>query len=67
MCPSCDDFARTVMLLGALTLYAERCDADPVFADLVGGALAASLPEPPAGLIPPDCDPGEGPEYPTEG
>jgi hypothetical protein len=67
MCPNCEDFARTVVLLGQLALYADYFDADQDFADVVGGALAASLPEPPPGLFPPDYDPTDGPQYPGEG
>jgi hypothetical protein len=67
MCPNCEDFARTVVMLGQLALYAEMFGADQDFADVVGGALAMSLPEPPAGLFPPGDEPTEGPEYPREG
>jgi hypothetical protein len=65
MCEHCEDFHRTVLMLGALALYAESPAADWDFADVVGGALATSLPEPPPGLTPPG--PGEGPEYPGQG
>ncbi|MFJ9120981.1 hypothetical protein ACIRJO_36320 [Streptomyces sp. NPDC102394] len=63
MCPSCEDFARTVVMLGQLSLYAETVGADLDFVDTVGPCLAASLPEPPPGLIPP----ADGPDYPGEG
>ncbi|MFF3844539.1 hypothetical protein [Streptomyces sp. NPDC002328] len=53
MCPDCEDFARTVLLLGQLALYADTTGADLDFVDVVSPALAASLPEPPA-------MPGEG-------
>ena len=62
MCPDCDDFARTVRMLGALALYADANGADLLFVELVGPSLAASLPEPSPGY-----DPSEGPEYPGEG
>ncbi|MFF8099686.1 hypothetical protein ACF07S_07900 [Streptomyces sp. NPDC016640] len=52
MCPDCEDFARTVLLLGHLATYAEMPDADATFVGVVGSALAASLPEPPPGLFP---------------
>ncbi|MER6028435.1 hypothetical protein [Streptomyces sp. NPDC001851] len=67
MCEPCDDFHRTLSLLLALTVYAHIPGADPEFIDAVGPALAASLPEPPPGLLPPGFDPNEGPEYPGEG
>ncbi|MER7173409.1 hypothetical protein [Streptomyces mesophilus] len=67
MCPHCEDFARTVVLLGQLALYADQIDADPAFVESVGPSLAASLPAPPPGLFPPGYDPNEGPEYPGEG
>ncbi|MFF4032196.1 hypothetical protein ACFYZ2_21050 [Streptomyces sviceus] len=63
MCARCDDFARTVQMLGFLVLYAEQPGSDLVFADMVGGALAASLPD----VFPPGYDPADGPEYPGEG
>ncbi|MEU5321463.1 hypothetical protein AB0G67_32615 [Streptomyces sp. NPDC021056] len=67
MCPHCDDFARTVRMLGSLALYADAGGADLLFVELVGPSLAASLPEPPPGFLPPGYDPNEGPEYPGEG
>ncbi|KUM80203.1 hypothetical protein [Streptomyces curacoi] len=62
MCPRCEDFARTVALLGDLALYAHTDGADLDFVDAVGSCLAVSLPEPPPGF-----DPNEGPEYPGQG
>ncbi|MGW0599619.1 hypothetical protein ACWD11_21020 [Streptomyces sp. NPDC002776] len=47
MCPDCEDFARTVLLLGQLALYADSADADMGFVEAVSPALAASLPTPP--------------------
>ncbi|WP_425833036.1 hypothetical protein [Streptomyces fractus] len=44
MCDRCDDFNRTVVMLGDLCLYSERPGVDEEFADVVGGALALSLP-----------------------
>ncbi|MDH6516187.1 hypothetical protein M2163_006831 [Streptomyces sp. SAI-135] len=64
MCPNCEDFARTVLLLGQLALYADVLDADPGFIEAVGPSLAASLPEPPLGTFPPGYDPTDGPDYP---
>lgn len=64
MCEHCEDFHRTVLLLGSLALYADQSGADHLFVALVGPSLAASLPEPPAGLFPPGTEPTEGPEYP---
>ena len=49
MCPDCEDFARTVLLLGQLALYADTTGADLDFVDVVSPSLAASLPEPPTG------------------
>ncbi|MFE2131673.1 hypothetical protein ACFW9X_00210 [Streptomyces sp. NPDC059466] len=66
MCPDCEDFARTVVLLGQLALYADRSDVDATFVDAVGVSLAASLPEPPPGIFPPGYDPDDGPDYPGE-
>ncbi|MGW0409874.1 hypothetical protein ACWDZX_00925 [Streptomyces collinus] len=66
MCPDCEDFARTVVLLGQLALYADTSDADGTFVDTVGVSLAASLPEPPPGIFPPGYDPEDGPDYPGE-
>ncbi|MFF1690279.1 MULTISPECIES: hypothetical protein [unclassified Streptomyces] len=59
MCPDCDDFARTVLMLGQLALYADTSGADDSFIEAVGPSLAASLPEPPPGY-----DPTDGPDYP---
>jgi hypothetical protein len=64
MCPNCEDFARTVLLLGQLALYADASGADQDFIEALGPALAASLPEPPPGVFPPDYDPSDGPDYP---
>jgi hypothetical protein len=49
MCPDCEDFARTVLLLGQLALYADTIGADLDFVDVVSPSLAVSLPEPPTG------------------
>ncbi|MGW5196468.1 hypothetical protein [Streptomyces spiralis] len=62
MCPDCEDFARTVLLLGQLALYADMNGADLDFVEAVSPSLAVSLPEPPPGTFPED-----GPEYPGEG
>ncbi|MFD4031380.1 hypothetical protein ACFWVP_12880 [Streptomyces sp. NPDC058637] len=59
MCPDCEDFARTVLLLGQLALYADMDDADLDFVDVVSPSLALSLPEPPPGTFPDDSDPAE--------
>ncbi|MDT0462778.1 hypothetical protein [Streptomyces gibsoniae] len=64
MCPDCEDFPRTVFLLGQLALYADTTGADLDFVDAIGPSLAVSLPEPPPGLFPPGYNPTEGPEYP---
>jgi hypothetical protein len=64
MCEHCEDFHRTVLMLGDLALYAESPDCDPAFIDSLGPALAVSLPEPPAGLFPPGYDPNTGPDFP---
>ncbi|MFE0356289.1 hypothetical protein ACFW2I_22645 [Streptomyces nigra] len=64
MCPNCEDFARTVLLLGQLALYADVSGADQDFIEALGLSLAASLPEPPPGVFPPDYDPNDGPDYP---
>ncbi|MFF4835660.1 hypothetical protein [Streptomyces sp. NPDC001315] len=66
MCPDCEDFARTVLLLGQLALYADTVGADLDFVDAVSPSLAVSLPEPPPGLFPDDYDPGSGPAYPGD-
>ncbi|MEU9454858.1 hypothetical protein [Streptomyces sp. NPDC048277] len=55
MCPDCEDFARTVLLLGQLALYADMAGADLDFVDAVSTSLAVSLPEPP-GMFPDDQD-----------
>ncbi|WP_164716037.1 hypothetical protein [Streptomyces sp. WAC 06738] len=44
VCAACDDHARTVELLCDLVAYTTRFDHDREFADLVGWALALSLP-----------------------
>ncbi|QYA95339.1 hypothetical protein KZO11_17600 [Streptomyces anulatus] len=59
MCPDCEDFARTVLLLGQLALYADVAGADLDFVDVVSPSLAVSLPEPPLGTFPDDSDPAE--------
>ncbi|MFF1638408.1 hypothetical protein ACFVXA_12375 [Streptomyces sp. NPDC058246] len=64
MCEHCEDFHRTVLMLGDLALYADTPGADPVFIDFLGPALAISLPDPPPGLFPPGYDPDQGPDYP---
>lgn len=67
MCPDCEDFARTVLLLGQLALYADMAGADLDFADAVSSSLAVSLPEPPQGTFPDDHDdPNGGPAHPGE-
>ncbi|MCX4454067.1 hypothetical protein OOK58_18545 [Streptomyces sp. NBC_01728] len=67
MCNDCEDFHRTVLMLGSLALYADLYGADHTFVDAIGPSIAASLPEPPPGLFPPGFDPTDGPEYPGEG
>ncbi|MFJ4785900.1 hypothetical protein [Streptomyces sp. NPDC088794] len=64
MCPDCEDFARTVLLLGQLALYADEFGADHDFIESVAPSLAASLPEPLLGAFPPDYDPTDGPDHP---
>lgn len=59
MCPDCEDFARTVLLLGQLALYADMVGADLDFVDVVSPSLAMSLPEPPPDTFPDDSDPAE--------
>ncbi|MDG9719310.1 hypothetical protein [Streptomyces sp. DH24] len=59
MCPDCEDFARTVLLLGQIALYADTDGADLDFIEAVSPSLAASLPEPPTGY-----EPTDGPDYP---
>ncbi|WP_405389659.1 hypothetical protein OG596_18255 [Streptomyces sp. NBC_01102] len=59
MCPDCEDFARTVLLLGQLALYADMAGADLDFVDVVSPSLAVSLPEPPPGRFPDNSDPAE--------
>ncbi|MET7383456.1 hypothetical protein ABZT08_32505 [Streptomyces sp. NPDC005526] len=66
MCPDCEDFARTVLLLGQLALYADTTGADLDFVNTISPSLAASLPEPPPGTFPPGYDPSDGPDYPGE-
>ncbi|MER6983910.1 hypothetical protein [Streptomyces carpinensis] len=67
MCPDCEDFARTVLLLGQLALYADTTGADLDFVNAISPSLAVSLPEPPPGTFPPGYDPNKGPDYPGEG
>ncbi|MET9408132.1 hypothetical protein ABZX90_20570 [Streptomyces sp. NPDC002935] len=64
MCEHIEDFHRTVLMLGALAVYAEQTGADTAFIEAVGPSLAASLPEPPPGMFPPGYDPTAGPDYP---
>jgi len=64
VCEHFEDFQRTVLMLGALALYADQSDADDAFIEAVGPSLAASLPEPPPGIFPPGYDPTDGPDYP---
>jgi hypothetical protein len=66
MCPNCEDFARTVLLLGQLALYADMDGADLDFVEAVSPSLAVSLPEPPPSAFLPDNDPDDGPNYPGE-
>ncbi|MFE6946310.1 hypothetical protein [Streptomyces chartreusis] len=61
MCPNCEDFARTVLLLGQLALYADMTDADLDFVEAVSSSLAVSLPEPPPGMFPDGYDTDGGP------
>lgn len=61
MCPDCEDFARTVLLLGQLALYADIAGADLDFVEAVSLSLAVSLPEPPPGY-----DPDGGPASPSD-
>ncbi|MEV5848856.1 hypothetical protein AB0M32_43515 [Streptomyces sp. NPDC051985] len=62
MCPDCEDFARTVLLLGQLALYADMAGADLDFVDAVSPSLAVSLPEPPPGMFPDDQDHDHDPD-----
>lgn len=66
MCPNCEDFARTIVMLGQLALYANTVDPDQHFIEAIGPSLAASLPESPPGTFPPGYDPNDGPPYPGE-
>lgn len=66
MCPG-EDFDRTVGMLGDLALYAHFPGADREFVDVIGPCLAASLPEPPPGFLPPGPGPSTGPQYPGQG
>ncbi|MFE3182535.1 hypothetical protein ACFXKR_16955 [Streptomyces violascens] len=66
MCGHCEDYARTVALLGDLALYGHLPGADRTFIETVGTSLAASLPEPPPGFLPPGYDPNDGPDYPGQ-
>lgn len=61
MCEGCKDLNRTVLMLGDVALYAHTPGADPVFIEVVGGSLAASLPDVP----PPGFE--DGPDYPAQG
>ncbi|MEU8988378.1 hypothetical protein AB0C98_18320 [Streptomyces sp. NPDC048558] len=61
MCPNCEDFARTVLLLGQLALYADMAGADLDFVEAVSPSLAVSLPEPPPGMFPDGRDTDGGP------
>ncbi|WP_327663294.1 MULTISPECIES: hypothetical protein [unclassified Streptomyces] len=67
MCARCVDFTRTVTMLGDLAVYAHTIDPDQQFIEVMAPALAASLPEPPPGLLPADYDPNEDPPYPGQG
>ncbi|MEV6667911.1 hypothetical protein [Streptomyces nigra] len=67
MCPRCEDFVRTFVMLGDLALYAETFGADLGFVEAVSASLAASLPDPPPGLVPPGYDPSDGPDHPGQG
>ncbi|MEU8453731.1 hypothetical protein [Streptomyces griseoaurantiacus] len=62
MCPNCEDFARTVLLLGQLALYGDMTGADLDFVDAVSPSLAASLPEPPFDMF----SDGYGPDAPDD-
>ncbi|MET8399358.1 hypothetical protein OH782_28625 [Streptomyces sp. NBC_01544] len=64
MCEHIEDFHRTVLMLGALALYAEMPGADDGFIDTIGASLAVSLPEPPPGMFPPGYDPIGGTDSP---
>ncbi|MFF5012677.1 hypothetical protein [Streptomyces sp. NPDC001165] len=66
MCPNCEDFARTVLLLGQLALYADMVGADLEFVEAVSPSLAVSLPEPPPGMVADGYDPDGGPAYPGD-
>ncbi|MFK4108304.1 hypothetical protein [Streptomyces sp. NPDC002176] len=66
MCPACEDFARTVLLLGQLALYADIDGADLDFVEVVSPALAVSLPEPPPGMFPDGYDSDGGPARPGD-
>ncbi|GAA3528075.1 hypothetical protein [Streptomyces osmaniensis] len=66
MCPNCEDFARTVLLLGQLALYADMAGADLDFVDAVSLSLAVSLPEPPPGVFLDGYDPDGGPASPGD-
>ncbi|MGA5898096.1 hypothetical protein [Streptomyces venetus] len=61
MCPNCEDFARTVLLLGQLALYADMAGANLDFVEAVSQSLAVSLPEPPPGMFPDGHDSAGGP------
>ncbi|MFJ4896970.1 hypothetical protein [Streptomyces sp. NPDC088727] len=61
MCPDCEDFVRTVRLLGQTALYAETPGADLDFAETVSQSLAASLLVAPIDWLPEGYDPDSGP------
>jgi hypothetical protein len=61
MCAPEEDHDRTLALLGDLSVYATSPGADLGFIDVIGGALAASLP-----TLPPGYDPNAGPQYPGQ-
>ncbi|MET7785113.1 hypothetical protein ABZS93_00520 [Streptomyces sp900116325] len=64
MCEHIEDFHRIVLMLGALALYANTPGAEGAFIDTIGPSLAASLPAPPPGMVPPGYDPIGGTDYP---
>ncbi|MER6975979.1 hypothetical protein [Streptomyces carpinensis] len=66
MCPDCEDFARTVFLLGQLALYADTSGVDEEFVEAVAPSLAVSLPEPPPGLFPTGHDAENGTDTGTD-
>ncbi|MGI5139200.1 MULTISPECIES: hypothetical protein [unclassified Streptomyces] len=56
-----EDYDRTLALLGDLSAYATVPGADQGFIDVIGRALAVSLP-----ARPPGYDPNAGPQYPGQ-